>query len=381
MHPVSVPPPSTAATHYGRVVVTGVTGVTGVTTEAGPVPGFDVAAGVLLVPPAGALLVGYDTERTPDAGVVHRERLWQVSASGALIVLHDHRAASVSGPWGDVVRDAIAAHPTRTGPPDHPTVLHAPASDTPDVIRCPAALWRGLPPDGEPPEPPPGPFVPEGDRERVRRRAELRERVWRLLRSGGTDSTDGVTVSTHDPGPPDRNDRRAVAFDDTADTRHVDEDLMYVDEDCERAVWVLERTTRSNDFRVARRFPLTPERARVIRDLRVEYEASVWARTTGVGAEAARMLIAAGWDHEHARVVQPIIPLDTADDARAFLDRGLSRWRRDHLVGGSYDWAPFSLRDAERRAEAILSSARAISLRENLDALLDTIDPPFSEEQ
>ncbi|WP_331772531.1 hypothetical protein OG948_54490 (plasmid) [Embleya sp. NBC_00888] len=54
-------------------------------------------------------------------------------------------------------------------------------------------------------------------------------------------------------------------------------------------------------------------------------------------------------------------------------------------MGGSHDWAPFNLRDAERPAEAGRSSAQAMSLREkrvtDLDALLAAMDPPFPGEQ
>src|SRR4051794_24818687 len=71
-----------------------------------------------------------------------------------------------------------------------------------------------------------------------------------------------------------------------------------------------------------------------------------------MGARAARVLIAAGWDYERARVLS-FIRFDTADDARVFLGRPLrQRERDDRLSGGIRTGAPFDVRDALRLAEA-----------------------------
>lgn len=91
---------------------------------------------------------------------------------------------------------------------------------------------------------------------------------------------------------------------------------------------------------IAVRYPLIPARVELIAELRAEYEIKTW-EAEGVGAEAARVLILAGWEFSQAVSELGAFVLKSEEDARVALARPQEQWK-------AAGWETFRAREHER---------------------------------
>ncbi|MGV9679089.1 hypothetical protein ACWDSJ_27725 [Nocardia sp. NPDC003482] len=212
------------------------------------------------------------------------------------------------------------------------------------------------------------------------RRAELRQRLRTLVHQ----APDREPAADGDPAA-----RRALELAPvpTGDLGPdglpaVHADILYLDPDAS-TLW-LSTPDVDGGARLLSRMPSTPDRRALVDELRREYDPEHWARQ-GVTADAAAVLIAAGWSATRPLVPVRIFRLADADDARALLTRTPTAW---DAAGWHVPFPPipatrFAPADAARLADAALTYRHAHALTQSghrdIDALLAATPPPVPD--
>ncbi|MEW2498502.1 hypothetical protein AB0942_33970 [Streptomyces nodosus] len=152
---------------------------------------------------------------------------------------------------------------------------------------------------------------------------------------------------------------------------YASDDVLRVDEARGVAYWLIYNGRDGDDWSasnagsyIAVRYPLTPERAELVTDLRAEYEVATWGQA-GVGVEAARALIRAGWAVEYAEQRLGAFLLTSAEDVQGLLARPWDEWKTAKWENSrSYTAERFTVADAVRLADAGVSYYGALQRKQ-----------------